>query len=238
MTTLRPKPSGRRMPQVWTMMLLPPALLAGLIAVYAALSGWRPDAPGAQETLRPALPAILAVNHLTLFSLLVLLLRRNGETLSNIGWSARRVGSTLTREMAIGLICALALYLLKEFVFDSVQAILAGHAPTFMSLFRVHLRSDDVGWLLAGTTLVFVEESIYRGYALPFLRTRWGAVPAVAATSMAFALLHWGQGLRGMIHALFAGALLAGVFLWRRNMIAGTAAHAFYNLALILTAHG
>jgi membrane protease YdiL (CAAX protease family) len=238
MTALAHGMAVRRMTQVWFMLLLPPVFLAVLIAAYAALTRWSPGAPGAQATLRSALPAIIAVNHLALFGLLVVFLRRNGETLADIGWSVKRVNSTLVRELVIGLVCGLALYLLKEFVFDSAEAILAGRTPTFMSLFRFNPRQEDLGWALAGTTLVFVEESIYRGYALPFLKTRWGTWSAVAVTSAAFALLHWGQGTSGMIHALVLGGMFAGVLLWRRNLFAGTVAHAFYNLTLIVTAHG
>jgi membrane protease YdiL (CAAX protease family) len=238
MTTDGRRLMERGMGSVWFMLLLPPVLLAALIALYAALTGWSPGAPGAQATLRAALPGILAVNHLTLFGVLVLLLHHNEETLADIGWSVRRVNSTLGREIVMGLLFALALYLFKEFVFDSVRAILEGHTPTFMSLFRINFRPQDTGWIVAGMTLIFVEESIYRGYAVPFLELRWGATMAVLATSVAFALLHWGEGPAGMIHALVAGSLLAVFFLWRRNLIANTVAHAFYNLLLILTLHG
>jgi membrane protease YdiL (CAAX protease family) len=34
---------------------------------------------------------------------------------------------------------------------------------------------------------------------------------------------------------LVYGVLLAGIFVWRRNLVTGTAAHALYNFLVLLT---
>lgn len=220
---------------VWTMLLLPPVTLAVLIFGYVALAGLSPADPGTEATVRSALGPILIVNHLGLFALLVYLLRRNGEDLADIGWSAKAVDSTVLREIGIGLVCGVGLYLFKELAVDSVRALAAGNTPTFTSLFRFDPGSLEVGLTLAATTVVFVEESIYRGYALPFFEKRWGALAAVLVTALAFGPLHWGNGMVGMLNATVYGVLLAGIFLWRRNLVAGTAAHALYNFLVLLT---
>lgn len=226
---------GRSARSVWTMLLLPPLTLGALIFIYAAARGLAPTDPGTESAIRAALPGILAVNHLALFGLLVVLVRRAGGTLSDIGWSPRAVGTTVAREAALGLVCALGLYLFKELAIDSARALAAGRTPTFTSLFAFRPAELDVAWALAATGLVFVEESIYRGFALPFLEARWGTGRAVLVTSAAFGLLHWGNGPEAIVITAVIGALLAGIFVWRRNLVAGTVAHALYNLAILLT---
>lgn len=225
----------RRPGAVWTMLFLPPVTLAVLILGYAAWAGVSPGDPGGEATVRAALGPIIIVNHLALFALLVHLLRRGGEGLADVGWSLEAVDATLLGEVAIGLLCGLGLYLFKELAIDPVRALAAGNPPTFHSLFRFRPGSLEVGMTLAATTMVFVEESIYRGYALPFFEERWGTAAAVVVTSVAFGLLHWGNGLEALLSTPVLGALLAGVFLWRRNLVAGTAAHALYNLFVLLT---
>lgn len=220
---------------VWTMLLLPPVLLGALVVAYAAARGMSPADPGTEAAVRSAIPGILAVNHLLLFGLLVALLRRRGAGLADIGWSVGGGGCTVSREMAVGLACGLGLYLFKELAIDPVRQLVAGQTPTFTSLFRFRPGQLDVGWALAGTTLVFVEESIYRGFAIPFFEARRGTAWAVLVTSAVFGLLHWGNGLEAMLTTPFLGALLAGVFVWRRNLVAGTVAHALYNLCVLLT---
>lgn len=217
------------------MLLLPPVTLGVFLFAYAALAGVSPADPGAEATIRSALGPILIVNHLTLFALLSILLRRDGETLADIGWSVKAVDSTLLREVAIGLSCGVGLYLFKEFAVDSVRALAAGNAPTFHSLFRFSVDSLEFGLTLAATTVVFVEESIYRGYAFPFFERRWGALAAVVVTALAFGPLHWGNGVGAVLNATVFGVLFAGVFIWRRNLVAGTAAHGLYNLMVLLT---
>lgn len=89
--------------------------------------------------------------------------------------------------------------------------------------------------MVAGTTLVFIEESIYRGVAIPSLRARYGLAGAITISSILFGFLHWGNGLFAIGVTSVIGLLFATVFVWRRNLIVGTAAHALYNLLVLLT---
>jgi len=217
------------------MLLLPPATLATLIFAYAGARGLSPADPAAEAVVRGALPVLIAVNHLSLFGLLAWLLHRNDETLRDIGWSLARPGRRFASELVVGLACGLGLYLLKEVAADPIRQLLAGQNPTFTTLFDFRPSRLDVPLAAAATLLVFVEESIYRGYALPFLKERRGTVAAVAASSLAFGLLHFGNGLGAMALASVWGVLLCGIFLWRRNLVAGTIAHALYNFLVLLT---
>lgn len=236
MTTARgPGPGGRPGWLVWTFLFLPAVLLTLLIVAYVTARGLDPTDPIAERVLRGALPYLIAANHAAVFGLLLLALRRSGETLRDIGWSVRGVGSSVGRELAVGVLCALGLYLFKELVIDSVRMLLAGHTPTYTSLFRFRPSGLEVPLALVATLLVFVEESVYRGYVLPWLEERRGVGWAVGVSSAAFGLLHWGNGADAVVATAVLGALLAGIYLWRRNLVAGTVAHALYNLAVLLT---
>lgn len=226
---------SRRAGHVWLMLLLPPVSLAVLIFAYMALRGLSPADPGTEAVVRDAIPVVITINHLGLFALLVWCLRRDGETLPDIGWSLARPGRTLASELVVGLLCGLGLYLLKELAADPVRQLVAGQSPTFTTLFHFRPAELDVAMAAVATSMVFVEESIYRGYALPFLAKRWNTIAAVLVTALAFGALHWGNGLDAILFASVWGVLLAGIFLWRRNLLAGTAAHALYNLLVLLT---
>lgn len=232
---ISPTVGSRRPLHVWLMLLLPPISLGALIFGYVAARGLSPADPATESAVRDAIPAIIAINHLALFALLVWLLRRSGETLRDIGWSLARPGRTLAGELVVGLLCGIGLYLLKELAVDPVRQLLVGQAPTFTSLFNFRPAELDIALAATATSVVFVEESIYRGYTLPFFAERWGTVAAVVVTSLAFGPLHWGNGLGAIIFASVWGVLLAGIFLWRRNLVAGTFAHALYNLMVLLT---
>lgn len=220
---------------LWVMLLLPPVTLFAVIAGFMALSGTTPGQAGAEATVRHALPYLLAVNHLTVFVVLVWVLRRQGKGLREIGWRLDRPGTGLTRELLVGAVCALGLYLLKELGWDSLEAVTRGRQPTFTSLFNFHLGVGELPMAIAAASLVFVEESVYRGFGLSGLAERYGMVPAVILSSVCFGLLHWGNGFEGMIFATVWGLPLAGIFLWRKNLVAGTVAHTFYNLAIVAT---
>lgn len=235
--TVAPGAGVARRPRwlVWTLLFLPAVLLTLLVVGYVTAQGLDPADPIAERVVRRALPYLIAANHLVVFGLLLLALRRSGEGLGEIGWSLQAVETTVTRELAVGVLCALGLYLFKELVIDSVRMLLAGHTPTFTSLFRFRPAELEVPLALAATLLVFVEESVYRGYVLPWFEERRGVGWAVGISSAAFGLLHWGNGPGAIVATAVLGALLAGVFLWRRNLVAGTVAHALYNLAVLLT---
>lgn len=227
--------AGRSWHSVLAMLSSPPLLLAVLIFAYVGLTGTDPADPGAEAAVREALPFIIAINHLILFALLVGILRRRGADLRDVGWTTTSPTNTVVREIFVGVAAAVGLYLFKELAIDSTEALLFGRSPTFNSLFAFDAASLDIPLAIAGTTLVFIEESIYRGFALPFIRAKTGTVLAVVITSAAFGLLHWGNGIEAISSTASIGILLAGVFLWRRSLIAVTVAHMLYNLAILLT---
>lgn len=89
-------------------------------------------------------------------------------------------------------------------------------------LAKTSSRWCEVPLLLVATTLVFIEESVYRGFALPPLRRRFGLGAALAISSICFGFLHWGNGVFAIGATSVIGLFFALVFVGRRNLIAVT----------------
>ena len=65
----------------------------------------------------------------------------------------------------------------------------------------------------------FVEEFFYRGYALERMEAITGnRLVAVGFPLFLFAVFHYRQGLAGITIALFTGAALTAMYLWKRNL--------------------
>lgn len=221
---------------LWFMLTIPFILLAVLIAIFVFTSilfqEIEPDQLNDYIEIR--LPAILAINHISVFGLLLYILKKNAYKLKDIGW--RSAPKTFITEIIIGLGCGLALYLFKEVVYDSVVALVDNRTPTFTSLFNFHLDYSEIPMIAAATSLIFIEESIYRGFGLNVLESSYGLIRAVIISSIFFGFLHWGNGVQAIVYTFVVGVILAIMYLWRnKNLIPVTVAHGLYNLMVLLT---
>jgi ABC-2 type transport system ATP-binding protein len=83
------------------------------------------------------------------------------------------------------------------------------------------------------------EEVIWRWWFLGGLAPRFGALPALAASTLCFALVHVGwQGRRGVAVHLLTGSVFGGVFLASGSLAAAVGAHVAYNLLVALAVEG
>lgn len=72
----------------------------------------------------------------------------------------------------------------------------------------------------------FIEEFFYRGYAIERLQCLTGSrVIAAAIPLLLFAIFHYRQGWAGIIIAILTGAVLTGVYLFKRNLWITITAH-------------
>ncbi len=97
-----------------------------------------------------------------------------------------------------------------------------GHGPGSAAFEKLPL------WLI--TLIVFragvVEELFYRGYAIERLQMiGLGRFCSVTIPLVIFSLGHWSGGAANMLIALAAGAILAGFYLWRRDLVANMIGH-------------
>lgn len=220
-------PGARR---ALAVLALPAVLLSVLIFGYIGSQGDAVD----ESSLRAALPYLIAVNHTVVLLVLVWLLRSEGRGLAAIGWRLAPE-QRLWRELIWGLALALAVYLLKELVFDSIRAVMAGNRPTFTSLFRFVVNPGELPLLLVGTTFIVVEESVYRGYGLKPLIRRFGTAGGLLVMGVLFGLLHWGNGGLAILFTGTIGVVFGVFYLWRKTLPALLVAHAVYNALVILT---
>jgi uncharacterized protein len=160
-----------------------------------------------------------------------LYLRRNLDrrSVASLGFSPRR---TWLRLLALGVLFgagmqAVAYGILRIFGF----ATLVGHG-TF---------SGDVR-LLAPAALfflgaAFVEEMSFRGYLLQNLWEEWGMWPAIAVTSVAFALIHAGNPhAREQTVLTLCGLVLFALWacmslVWTKSLWLALGAHMAWNMA-------
>ena len=150
-------------------------------------------------------------------AIVLLILVRRGERLpfTSVGLGT----STWWKSILWGLVIAVA-----SAIVGGVLAALTGygHGPGSAAFEKLPL------WLI--TLIVFragvVEELFYRGYAIERLQALglnryWAAaIPLVI-----FGLGHWTGGAANIVIALALGAILAGFYLWRRDLIANMIGH-------------
>lgn len=86
-------------------------------------------------------------------------------------------------------------------------------------------------FLIANVFLApLVEETLYRGIAIPALAKRLGQLRAVVITCVFFGLLHWTGGVWYMLlTGFFAGGIFACLFIWRKGILAPFSAHLALN---------
>lgn len=195
----------------------------GREAVEARLPGW--------------IPGLIAVNHSIVFAALLWQLRREGRGLESIGWRFPGAGR-LAGEVALGLVLAGLTFLLDDVAFDGIEdvfdSLLGGGSGGGEGNIDASLGAVPWRWLAVAVVFPWVEESLFRGWAISRLRTRWSLVLAVAVPTLLFGPLHWGQGSWAIVNATLLGLVFALVYLWRGNLWATSVAHSGFNAIAIL----
>ena len=223
------------MRSVWVGLLAPPvlfllAIVAASISVGVVRGG---DAQAIAEEVAGATPVLLVIVQMAMLLMLVGLLRRGGLSWRAIGWAVPE-GKPVWREIVAGLLPGVVLGILYPTVLapwmESLQRALGDYVPAGELL--TSLGGSIVPFFIANVVLApFVEESLYRGFALRSLASRFGSLPAAVLTCVAFGLLHWAGGFWYMLlTGVVAGGLFTVLALWRRNTIAPLVAHLTLNI--------
>ena len=125
---------------------------------------------------------------------------------------------------------ALAYFKLLAPLLETVQRAVGDYVPPGAVLPTV---SSSLSLFFIANVLLapLVEETIYRGYALPLLSTHVGVTWAVVITCTFFGLLHWPGGIWYMLlTGVVAGGAFAGLSLWRGGILSPFAAHLALNV--------
>jgi membrane protease YdiL (CAAX protease family) len=160
---------------------------------------------------------------LSLVSLILFFLWRNGEHIRRIGWTLNNVW----REIGLGMVLFIPLYLGAVALEQLLQSI--GFSVPSTPL-PDSLPSTTIGQVLLAVVLVVVvaisEETIFRGYlCLRFKGLMASPVVAVVLSAFIFSLGHGYEGSAGVVTVGVMGAIFAIVYLWRGSLVAPIVLH-------------
>jgi uncharacterized protein len=220
---------------LWLTLSLPPVLfLLAIIgaSIYFGATGLT-DAAQIEQRVTANTSILLVIIQVAMLALLFWALRRDNLSLAQIGWQTAD-GQKPWQEFVIGALPGIALGLLYIYglspLMTAVQRTLGDYVPAGELL--PTLSSAVLPFFIANVLFApFVEEGIYRGYALTRLFGRFSQPAAIVISCVFFGLLHWSGGFWYiLLTGVVAGGLFAGLFTWRRNIIAPFAAHLLLNL--------
>ncbi len=227
-----------------------PAIVPGAVAAFSTVlqGGSGADAQAAAMTPAVMLPTLF-LQFAAWGGLIVwwtAQFERRG--LATLGLGRHRWLTRYLRGLAVGAGCAVLLWLCAT----AVLAVFP--APEAAAEAEAALRDADISRLftplalalLAGIAAVFLlqgamEEVVFRGWMMSALAARWGAVAAVAGSSLVFMLVHahvFSSGLAYGAVALFGlgatGLFFALYALWERSIWGPVAAHGAFNILVIV----
>lgn len=202
--TTKPKIS----PTTWVGLFLS---LFGMLLIRQGVSYFSPTLTFTAAIWKEALIWVCAA------ALLVLVRRGEGLPLRSIGIGTSRWWKSILWGLVLAVACGLVGLVL-------VHLTGYGHDqnPMAVALEKLPL------WLV---TLIVIragvaEELFYRGYAIERLQALGlGRFWAAGIPLLIFAVAHWTGGWANILIALALGAVLAGFYLWRRDLIANMIGH-------------
>jgi uncharacterized protein len=221
--------------RTWALLIGAPLLFLAAIIVVSIGYGvvTHGDAQAIAEQTPKAVPVMLVAVQLLLLVFLVRTLRSERLTWSDIGWRQGQ-GQALWREAQIGIVPGAALAVLYFTVLSPSMTWLQSHVGDYVPPGELTgaLGAALVPFFLANVVLApFVEESLYRGYALERLQQRYGLPLAIIISCAFFGLLHWAGGFWYiLLTGIVAGGLFVGLRVWRGTLIAPFAAHLALNV--------
>ncbi len=225
--------------RVWLVLLAGPLLfLLGIVlaSVYFGVTT-QGDVEAIPGLVVTSTPYQLVVIQILLFFILRWAMKRDGLSWRDIGWRTVE-GQQAWREALVGVAPGAALGLLYIFALSpwltKIQESLGDYVPAG-ELLPV-LGAAVLPFFIANVLLApFVEESIYRGYALTRWSGRFSQPVAILLSCFFFGLLHWAGGFW---YILLTGFVAGGLFAWlytrRKNIIAPFAAHLALNIVEFL----
>lgn len=227
------------MSQVWFILGIPPVLFLIVIIAISVYFGviTQGDAQAIAENTSSATPYIVLIVQILLLLFLLRTIRADKLTFRDIGWQLP-AGQSWWQEILIGILVGVPVGFLYIFVLSpllaTVQRVIGDYVPPEQIL--PSLGSAVIPFFIANVVLApFVEENIYRGYAISRLRQRFGITGAILLSCLFFGLLHWAGGFWYIVlTGIVAGGIFAALFVWRRNIVVAYTAHLALNLVEFL----
>ena len=219
----------------WFLLWFPPVLFFLVIVAFSIFYGAQAqgDANLIAEKTAASTPYILVTVQVLLLAIQFVVFRRQGLTLSQIGW---QVGAKQEawKEILLGAIIGAPLGVLWIYVIEPIlsnlQSTVGDYVPAG-SLFAA-LGASIIPFAIADVLLApFVEENIYRGYGITKLMGRSSTTGTVIITSIFFGLLHWSGGFWYILTTILFVGIPFAILRTRRGCIhAAFGAHLALNL--------
>lgn len=218
---------------VWRNLVLAPIwfliILFVLITYYVII--------GLDESAIPArmnsnIPFVLLLAQIMILVYLLITTQKYGFTIFKNGWQTdnRKLPIDIIGGIVTGsFIAVIYIYLLSPLQYF-LQLHVGDYVPAGETM--TSLGMNATLFFIANVILApFVEESLYRNFALTVFLKKYGAIKTVAITSVMFGLMHWLGGFWYiLLTGLFVGVPLAIVTLKRGNLIWAFTAHLVLNL--------
>lgn len=201
-----PVTTSKTSPVTWVGLFLS---LFGVVIIRQAFRFFTPDMPVSAVAWRETLIWLIAA------ALLFLIRRGEGLPFRSIGLGTSPWWKSILWGLVIAVVCsAFAILLIKLTGY--------GHGPGAAAFDKLPLGLVTMIVLRAG----IVEELFYRGYAIERLQALGlGRFLSAAIPLVIFAFAHWTGGAANILIALVLGAILAGFYLWRRDLVANIIGH-------------
>jgi uncharacterized protein len=206
---------------LWNSLVVPPILflftIVGL-SVFYSISGVT-DSDQISVQINSNIPVVLLIVQVLLLGFVTILLRK--QKLFNLGW-AQAKDAGLLKECTWGVILGIGLGLAYITCLSPLHAYLQATFGDYVPAGQVltALGGGMVVFFIANVLLApFVEERLYRGYALTELSQRFGNTKAIIISSVFFGLLHWMGGLWYMVLTGGVIGILFGILALKRGSI-------------------
>ena len=148
-------------------------------------------------------------------ALLILVRRGEGLSFRSIGIGTSCWWRSILWGLLLTVLCGLVGFALAHLTHY-------GHGPGSAAFDKFPLWLITLIVIRAGV----VEELFYRGYAIERLQAvGLGRFASAAIPLVIFAVAHWTGGWANIVIALALGAILAGFYLWRRDLVANMIGH-------------
>ena len=216
----------------WINLALAPLWFLVVIACFSAYF----ISSGIQETELPIkiteyTPTIILLVQLLLLLTLWVTSRKEGFNLFKDGWTRRDYSSG---DIFLGIVTGAIIAGLYLFILSDLQAWMQVNIGDYVPAGETMtaLGKQAIPFFIANVVLApFVEESLYRNYALTRFSKRYGITSGILITSVMFGLLHWVGGFWYILMTIiFVGIPFAIIASKRGNMIWVFAAHLTLNL--------
>lgn len=217
---------------VWRNLLWAPIwflIILFVLIVYYIIIGLNESA--IPELISIKIPFVLLTAQIMMLVYLLISSRKYGYNIFRDGWQTdkRKVPIDIIGGFGTGAFIAVTYIYYLSPLQQFLQGYLGDFVPAGETM--ISLGMNTTAFFIANVILApFVEESLYRNFALTALMKQYSQIKTIAITSVFFGIMHWLGGFWYMLlTGFFVGVPLAFATIKRGNLIWAFTAHLVLN---------